>query len=85
VAGLQIAAKQRPIAGEQLEAIAIEVEESVRLDGPEVTTVQIGQAVLGHLRQLDEIAYLRFASVHKDFGDVRDFERELQILADRPN
>jgi transcriptional repressor NrdR len=85
VAGLQIAAKHRPLTNEQLEALATEVEESLRLDGPEVPSIRIGQVVLSHLRELDEVAYLRFASVHKDFGDVRDFERELQMLADRPN
>ena len=80
VAGLRAAAKNRPVGVEQLEALAAEVEEALRLDGPQLTSQQIGLAVLERLRVTDEVAYLRFASVYKGFEDVGDFEREVGLL-----
>ena len=80
VAGVRAAAKNRPLTGAAMEALATEVEEQVRLDGPEVTTQQVGRAVLELLRTLDEVAYVRFASVYKGFADVGDFEREVGLL-----
>ncbi len=80
VAGLRSAAKNRPVAGEHLEALAGEVEEALRLDGPELTSQQVGLSVLDRLRVLDEVAYVRFASVYKGFEDVGDFEREVGLL-----
>ncbi len=80
VTGLEAATKNRPLAPAQLEALAAEVEESLRLDGPEVSSQQIGLAVLERLRQVDEVAYLRFASVYKGFEDIGDFEREVGLL-----
>ncbi len=81
IAGVQAAAKGRPVSPEALEALAAEVEESLRLEGPELESAQIGLAVLEALRRLDEVAYVRFASVYKGFDDARDFERELTLLA----
>ena len=80
VAGLRSAAKNRPVAAEQLEALAAEVEEALRLDRPELTSQQVGLAVLERLRMLDEVAYVRFASVYKGFEHVGDFEREVGLL-----
>ena len=80
VAGLRAATKNRPVAAEQLVAVAAEVEEELRLDGPELTSQQIGLAVLDRLRHVDEVSYLRFASVYKGFEDVGDFEREVGLL-----
>ncbi len=80
VAGLRSAAKNRPVGPEQLEALAAEVEEALRLDGPELTSQQIGLAVLDRLRMLDEVAYVRFASVYKGFEHAGDFEREVGLL-----
>ena len=76
VAGLRAAAKNRPLADEQLDAVAVQVEEEVRLAGAEVASEQVGLAVLDRLRALDEVAYLRFASVYKGFADADDFARE---------
>lgn len=81
IAGVRAAIKGRPITDAQLEALAAEVEDSARLDGPEVSSAQVGLAVLDRLRLLDEVAYLRFASVYKNFGAVDDFQRELRLLA----
>ena len=58
-----------------------ELEEALRMEGPEVTSQQIGLAVLERLRALDEVAYMRFASVYKGFEDRSDFEREAGLLA----
>src|SRR5580704_1887667 len=67
VAGLQAAAKNRPLADVQLVDLANQVEEEARLSGPEITSEQVGLAVLEHLALLDQVAYLRFASVYKGF------------------
>jgi transcriptional repressor NrdR len=80
VAGLKAACKNRPVGDAALDALATEVEESLRLDGPEVTSQQIGLAVLDRLRHVDEVAYVRFASVYKGFDDPSDFEREIGLL-----
>jgi transcriptional repressor NrdR len=81
VAGVRAAAKGRPVGDDELENLATEVEDAMRLDGPEVTSAHVGVAVLDALRHLDEVAYLRFASVYKGFDDAADFERELTLLA----
>jgi transcriptional repressor NrdR len=80
VAGLRAASKNRPVVAAQIEAVAGEVEETLRLVGAEVTTGDIGIAVLERLRHLDEVAYLRFASVYKGFTDIEDFRREVGLL-----
>jgi transcriptional repressor NrdR len=80
VTGIRAAAKNRPVSDEALEALGVEIEESLRLEGPDVTTEQIGRAVLDRLRDLDEVAYLRFVSVYKGFEDLTDFEREVVLL-----
>jgi transcriptional repressor NrdR len=77
LAGLRSATKNRPV---DADALAAEIEEAVRLEGPEVTSQQIGVAVLDRLRVVDEVAYLRFASVYKDFEDAGDFQREVGLL-----
>jgi transcriptional repressor NrdR len=81
VAGVRAATKNRPVSVEAMDAVAGEVEEAMRLLGPEPTSQQIGVAVLDRLRRLDEVAYLRFASVYKGFEDVGDFEREVDLLS----
>lgn len=80
VAGVRAAAKGRPVALEQVEGLAADVEDALRLDGPEVTSAQVGLAVLDALRRLDEVAYVRFASVYKNFAEAADFEREVTML-----
>ena len=81
VAGMQSAAKNRPVTVEQMETLASELEEAIRSRGGQATSEEIGQSVLERLRELDEVAYLRFASVHKGFSDVGDFEREAGLLS----
>ena len=80
VDGVRAATKNRPVTEEQLEELAQQVEESLRGEGAEVTSQQIGVAVLERLRALDDVAYLRFASVYKGFADIGDFQREVGLL-----
>jgi len=80
VAGARAASKNRPASEEQLEKLAQQVEESLRQAGSEVSSQQVGLAVLDQLRQMDEVAYLRFASVYKGFEDLGDFQREVGLL-----
>jgi transcriptional repressor NrdR len=80
VAGIEAAAKNRPVSAHQIAALAADLEESLRLSGPEVTSEQVGVAVLERLRALDDVAYLRFASVYKGFSGAGDFEREAGLL-----
>jgi transcriptional repressor NrdR len=74
------AAKNRPVSAADVEALVVEVEESLRLEGPELTSARIGLTVLERLRALDQVAYLRFASVYKGFEGPGDFEREMGLL-----
>ena len=83
VAGVKAAAKNRPIGAEQLEALAADVEEALRLEGSEVSSARLGAVVLEQLRALDEVAYVRFASVYKGFDDPGDCEREVLALPKR--
>lgn len=80
VAGLAAATKGRPVAAEQLDEVAAAVEEALRLEGPDVPSADVGRTVLEHLRGLDVVAAVRFASVYKEFDDLADFERELTEL-----
>jgi transcriptional repressor NrdR len=79
-AGIRKAIKNRPVTEEQVEDLTRRVEDRLRRKGPEVTTQEVGVEVLAELRRLDEVAYLRFASVYKDFQEVTDFERELGLM-----
>jgi len=80
VLGVHAAAKGRPVSVEQITALVAQVEDVLRLDGPEVASERIGIEVLERLRDLDQVAYVRFASVYKDFDTAADFERELGLL-----
>ncbi|HZA20927.1 MAG TPA: transcriptional regulator NrdR [Actinomycetota bacterium] len=83
--GIRRALKNRPVSDEQIEAVAEEVEEAVRADGRRrVGSAEIGREVLDRLRVLDDVGYLRFASVYKGFTELTDFERELLSLLKRP-
>jgi transcriptional repressor NrdR len=80
IGGLRAASKNRPVSDSQLERVALEVEEELREDASDPTTQRVGLAVLDRLRSLDEVAYLRFASVYKGFEGVDDFRREVGLL-----
>ena len=80
LAGIHKALVNRPISEEQVAALATRIETRLRRKGPQVTSQQIGLEVLQNLQKLDQVAYVRFASVYKDFQEVGDFERELGLL-----
>ena len=76
--GLAAAAAKRPISTEKLQDIALKVERELSESGDkEVKSSDIGERVLPHLRQLDEVSYVRFASIYRDFRDIDEFIHEL--------
>src|SRR5512134_229279 len=77
VAGIRKAIVNRPVSAEQVAQVADRIEGRLRRKGPVVTSQQVGLEVLQHLQRLDQVAYMRFASVYKDFQELTDFEREL--------
>lgn len=79
--GVMAATKGRPVDAARVEQVTAAVEDEIRLLGNQVTSSQIGLCVLDHLRLLDEVAYLRFASVYKNFDAAADFESELELLS----
>jgi len=83
VAGISKATKNRPVTAMDVEDVVDRIEERLLRKGPEVTSQQVGIEVLQQLRKLDEVAYLRFVSVYKDFQELTDFERELGTLMKR--
>jgi transcriptional repressor NrdR len=80
LAGIRKALVNRPVSEEQVAALATRIETRLRRRGPQVSSQQIGLEVLQGLQRLDQVAYVRFASVYKDFQEVGDFERELGLL-----
>jgi transcriptional repressor NrdR len=80
IGGLEAAAKNRPVSSEQLAEVARSVEDELREACAEVSSEVVGRAVLERLRDLDEVAYVRFASVYKGFEAVDDFRREVGLL-----
>jgi len=78
--GVSAALADRAVSGSDVEVLIGEVETSLRAKGPQVTSEQIGREVLDRLKVLDEVAYLRFASVYKEFQDAADFEKEMAEL-----
>ena len=80
VSGIRKAITNRPVSDAQVGAMADRIEERLRRKGPEVTSQDVGLEVLSQLEKLDQVAYLRFASVYRDFQELTDFERELGVL-----
>ena len=81
--GILRACEKRPVPLEEIEKLVRRVETSVcQQPEEEVTTEQIGRMVMDGLKELDEVAYIRFASVYRQFKDVQSFMEELQLLLD---
>src|SRR4051794_16961407 len=81
VSGVRKACKGRPVSEDQLARLGQLVEDSLRALGqPEIAADEVGVAILGPLRELDQVAYLRFASVYRQFRSVDDFEAEIALL-----
>ncbi|WP_297538969.1 transcriptional regulator NrdR [Amycolatopsis sp.] len=81
VRGVRRACQGRPVDDDALQQLAQRVEESIRSAGlAEIPSHEVGLAILGPLRELDGVAYLRFASVYRSFSSVEDFEKEISDL-----
>jgi transcriptional repressor NrdR len=80
LSGVRSACKNRPVDEEAMEALVISIDESMRLLNRDVTTEEIGLVTLEALRPIDEVAYVRFASVYKGFEGTEDFAREIGML-----
>jgi transcriptional repressor NrdR len=81
VSGVRKACQGRPVDDDALALLAQKVEETIRARGAaEVPSNEVGLAILGPLRELDEVAYLRFASVYRSFDSLNDFEQEIAAL-----
>ncbi len=79
--GIMKACEKRPISIEKIEQVVEEIESEIRRkDSIEVTSKEIGNLVMKKLRKLDHVAYIRFASVYKEFKDIESFEKELKRL-----
>ena len=84
IVGVRRACQGRAVSDDALKRLAQQVEENVRAQGSsQVQSNQIGLAVLEPLRALDEVAYLRFASVYKSFESADDFESEIRLMRRR--
>jgi transcriptional repressor NrdR len=78
IAGLQKACYKRPISAEQIQQIADKVEEDIFKNfDKEVSSAYIGESVMKHLRTVDKVAYIRFASVYRDFEDAGELIEEV--------
>jgi transcriptional repressor NrdR len=81
VAGLELACRKRPVSSEQIEAVVDGIERRLQEMGEkEIPTTFVGESVMRELSRLDEVAYVRFASVYRSFKDVGEFMSELKEL-----
>lgn len=81
--GIQASVAKRPVSRDQVAALALEVEREIsELGLSEVPSRDIGERVLTKLKNIDEVAYVRFASIYRDFRDLEQFEQELDALRD---
>lgn len=83
LAGIQTACEKRPVGTTQIEAVVKRIEQRFQdLGEKEVTSSQVGEVVMEELKKLDEVAYVRFASVYREFRDINEFMKELKDLLD---
>jgi transcriptional repressor NrdR len=80
IAGISKAIVNRPVTEEQVLRVVDRVEGRLLRKGPQVPSAQVGLEILAQLAKLDQVAYMRFASVYKDFQGITDFEKELGAL-----
>ena len=72
---IAIAARKRPVTGEQIERLVSSIQRQLETSGEsEIVAARVGEMVMDGLQQIDSVAYIRFASVYKDFREARDFE-----------
>ena len=83
--GVRKACQNRPVDDDDLALLAMRVEEALRSTGQaEIEAQEVGMAILPPLRELDEVAYLRYASVYRNFSSLEDFEGEIALLRAGP-
>jgi len=86
ISGVSKACQGRPVNNDDLALLAMRVEETLRATGQaEIEAQEVGLAILAPLRELDEVAYLRFASVYRSFSSLEDFEGEIALLRAAPS
>ncbi len=86
LAGLHKACEKRPISADTIEEIAADVERRLQEAGTrEVASSTVGEAIMASLKGLDDVAYVRFASVYKSFRDLDEFRSELESIAEERN
>jgi len=78
--GINRAFEKRPVSKETINKMINEIEEHLRKKGKEMKTSTIGELVMKKIKKIDNVAYIRFASVYRDFKDINDFKRELKEL-----
>ena len=84
IGGLMRACEKRPVTLQQIESLVSDVEKDLHNQmEPEVSSLRIGEMMLARLRRLDEVAYVRFASVYRQFRDVSEFSDEIRALVER--
>lgn len=81
--GIVRACEKRPISTPQIETMINNVEEKIRKKGSDVSTSFIGELVSRELKKVDKVAYIRFASVYREFTDVSDFKKEIKELVSK--
>ena len=83
--GMAKACEKRPVSIDQLEDMVDKIERQLKNQYTEVSTADIGETIMKNLLQLDQVAYIRFASVYKDFSDIESFFKELEALKNSAN
>ena len=78
--GVMKACEKRPIGAEKIDKMLIKVEDKIRRKGKEVRSTVIGDILVSELKKLDKVAYIRFASVYRDFTELDDFKKEIKEL-----
>jgi len=81
--GVQKACEKRPIKTDRIDKMLINIQDKIRKKGNEVSTDFIGELVSNELKKIDKVAYIRFASVYKDFTDLSDFKEAIASLRPR--
>lgn len=79
--GIDKAFEKRPVAKEKIDKMINEIEEQIRKRGKkEIKTTEIGEIVMKKIKKIDNVAYIRFASVYRDFQDINDFKQEIKNI-----
>ncbi len=79
--GIYRAFEKRPVAKEKIDKMINEIEEQIRKTGKkEIKSSVIGELIMKKMKKIDNVAYIRFASVYRDFQDINDFKREIREL-----